>query len=58
VIVIDNVLWSGSVVDGDPEQDPNLRAILEFNDHVAQRDDCRAVMLPVGDGVTLVTRQL
>lgn len=57
VIVVDNVLWSGSVVDGDPGQDANLRAILDFNDHVAERDDCRAVMLPVGDGVTLITRQ-
>lgn len=56
VIVVDNVLWSGTVVDGDPDQDPNLRAILDFNDHVASRDDCRAVMLPVGDGITLVTR--
>ena len=57
VIVVDNVLWGGSVVDGDPEEDDNLQAILDFNDHVAERDDCRAVMLPVGDGVTLVTRR-
>ncbi len=56
VIVVDNVLWSGTVVDGDPSTDDNLRAILDFNDHVAARDDCRAVMLPVGDGITLITR--
>jgi caffeoyl-CoA O-methyltransferase len=57
VIVVDNVLWSGTVVDGDPGADANLRAIKEFNDHVSERTDCRAVMLPVGDGVTLITTE-
>lgn len=55
VIVVDNVLWSGTVVDADAEADDNLRAIRDFNDHVVSRSDCRAVMLPVGDGVTLIT---
>lgn len=59
VIVVDNVLWSGTVVDDEAdsgaEPDENRRAIREFNDHVTQRDDCRAVMLPVGDGITLIT---
>ena len=53
LLVIDNVLWSGNVID-DTVHDDNTAAIRAFNDLVAARTDCEAVMLPVGDGVTLV----
>lgn len=56
LIVVDNVLWSGAVVD-DRVQDENTVALREFNDGVARRDDVHAVMLPVGDGVTLIRRR-
>lgn len=56
VIVVDNVLWSGSVVEPDPD-DANRTALREFNDHVVARDDCDVAMLPVGDGVSLITRR-
>lgn len=56
VIVFDNVLWTGDVVDPD-EHDRDGIAIGEFNDHVAARDDVEAVMLAIGDGVTLVRRR-
>lgn len=53
VIAVDNVLWSGRVVDaGDTDRD--TEAIREFNDSIASRDDVDAVMLPIGDGLTLV----
>lgn len=55
MIVVDNVLWSGTVVDPGPDADANLRAIADFNDHVIERDDCDVAMLPVGDGVSLIT---
>lgn len=56
LIVVDNVLWSGAVVD-DQVVDANTVALREFNDGVARRDDVHAVMLPVGDGVTLIRRR-
>ena len=56
LIVVDNVLWSGAVVD-DRVQDANTVALREFNNGVARRDDVHAVMLPVGDGVTLIRRR-
>ena len=56
VIVVDNVLWSGTVVDAD-EDDANRTALREFNDHVVGRDDCAVAMLPVGDGVSLITKR-
>lgn len=57
VIAVDNVLWRGTVADPDAEEDDNLRALRSFNDHVVARDDCDVVMLPVGDGVSLITRR-
>lgn len=53
VIAVDNVLWSGAVVDPADSHD-DTQAIRDFNDHVVGRDDCTAVMLPIGDGVTLI----
>lgn len=53
VVAVDNVLWSGAVID--PERtDDDTEAIRAFNDHVAARADCDAVMLTIGDGVTLI----
>jgi len=52
-ILVDNVLWGGAVIDpGD--NSPDTVALREFNDHVAQRDDCDAVILTVGDGITMI----
>ncbi len=53
VILVDNVLWSGRVLDAS-DVDPNTLAIRDFNDHVSGRSDCEAVMLPIGDGITFI----
>ncbi len=56
VMVFDNVLWGGSVVDPG-NQDESTRAIRELNDFVAADARVEAVMLPVADGLTLVRRR-
>jgi len=53
VIAVDNVIWSGAVIDP-AVTDDDTEAIRAFNDHVASRPDCEAVMLTIGDGVTLI----
>ncbi len=55
VILADNVLWSGRVLDDDDQTD-DTRAIRQFNDHV--RDDPRVscVVLTVRDGVSVIRR--
>lgn len=50
LLVVDNVLWSGSVLDPRDETD---KAIAEFNRHVHGDERVEAIMLPVRDGVTL-----
>ena len=54
VIVVDNVLWMGRVLD---PQDDSDRAIVAFNEHV--RRDARVwnVMLTLRDGVMLIRRK-
>lgn len=56
LIVVDNVLWSGAVIDDDV-QDTDTVALRDFNDGVARRDDVHAVIVPIGDGVTLIRRR-
>ena len=56
VIAVDNVLWSGRVLDDAPadEIDESTRALREFNDRVVADERVECVMLPLRDGVTLV----
>ena len=51
-ILVDNVLWSGRVID-DAADDADTRAIREFNDYVAADPRVEAVMLPIADGLTI-----
>jgi caffeoyl-CoA O-methyltransferase len=55
VIVVDNVLWSGRVLDPSDETADTV-AIRAFNDAVAADERVVCVMLTVRDGVTLIRR--
>jgi caffeoyl-CoA O-methyltransferase len=56
VLLVDNVLWSGRVIDPDVSDD-DTSAIRAFNDHVAADDRVDTVMLPIGDGLTLAYKK-
>lgn len=57
-IVADNTLWSGRVVTARADDaDADTLGIMRFNERVANDASLRAVLLPVRDGVTLVTRR-
>jgi caffeoyl-CoA O-methyltransferase len=56
LIVIDNVLWSGRVVE-DGDDDESTRAIKEINDHVRNDPRVECVMLTVRDGMLLVRKK-
>ena len=55
VILIDNTLWDGSVAD-DAEHDPSTEAIRAFNNFVHEDQRVEMVLLPIGDGLTLVRK--
>jgi caffeoyl-CoA O-methyltransferase len=56
VILVDNVLWGGSVVEDDPA-DANRVAIRAFNDMVAGDDRVDTAMIPLGDGLTFIRKR-
>lgn len=56
VIVADNVLWSGRVLEEDPD-DEGTRAIQAFNDHVIADERVECVLLSVRDGMTLIRKR-
>jgi caffeoyl-CoA O-methyltransferase len=55
VLLVDNVLRGGRVLD--PGDSPGDRAIVAFNELVRADDRVEAVMLPIGDGLTLARRR-
>lgn len=55
LMVFDNTLWSGRVLDPD-EDDDDTRGIIELNERLATDPVVVAVQLTVRDGVTLVRR--
>jgi caffeoyl-CoA O-methyltransferase len=52
LITIDNVLWSGRVADASV-QDEDTAAIRTLNEKIAADERVDAVILPIGDGLTL-----
>ncbi|MEX0756418.1 MAG: SAM-dependent methyltransferase, partial [Acidimicrobiia bacterium] len=56
LLVADNVLWSGRVVDGGDETD-DTEAIRRFNRVVVDHPELEAVVLPISDGMTLARRK-
>ncbi len=56
LILVDNVLWLGRVVDSNANDEQTL-AIRGFNDHVTRDSRVECVMLPVSDGLTLLRKR-
>lgn len=55
VVVADNTLWSGRILDGG-DQTTETNAIRAFNDFVKNSPDLQSTLLPVRDGLHLVRR--
>ena len=53
LILIDNVLWGGNVIDESAE-DENTLAIRAFNQKVANDERLDCVLLPISDGLTFL----
>ena len=56
LLLADNTLWSGRVVDDSATDDDSV-AIRAFNDLVAADDRVESYILPVGDGLTLIRKR-
>jgi caffeoyl-CoA O-methyltransferase len=56
LIMVDNTLWSGLVVDP-ATGDENTEALKAFNDAIAADDRVDSYLLPVSDGLTLIRKR-
>jgi caffeoyl-CoA O-methyltransferase len=56
LILIDNVLWGGSVIDS-RDHSEDTKAIRALNDLIAHDQRVDAVMIPVSDGLTIVRKK-
>lgn len=56
LLITDNVLWGGQVVD--PKfDDKTTNALREFNEHVANDEKVDKIILPVRDGLFLIRKK-
>ena len=56
VILIDNVLGLGRIID-ETADDDDREAIRALNDFIVQDARVDAVMLPIGDGLTVLRKR-
>lgn len=56
LIAVDNTLWSGRVLDLS-DRSADTVAIRAFNEAVARDDRVETLILPIGDGLTLIRRR-
>ncbi len=57
-IIADNTLWDGKVIDlHGKKPDSQTKAIMQFNDMVAQDDRVEKVIIPIRDGLTIIYKK-
>lgn len=57
LITVDNVLWSGRVIDPDYDDDPDTIAIRHFNERLREDPRVEISMVPIGDGLTIARKR-
>jgi caffeoyl-CoA O-methyltransferase len=55
IILADNVLWSGKVVE--PKPDKDTQAILDFNSKIQRDDRVENILLSLRDGVMMIRKR-
>jgi len=56
-ILIDNVLWSGKVLESAEENDIDTKTLIKLNDLIHNDDRVQEVLLPIRDGLMLVRKK-
>lgn len=57
IILSDNVLWHGKVVEPLNDKDISTKAVLDFNTLLRNDDRIETVLLPIRDGLTISRRK-
>ena len=56
IIIADNILWSGKIIEKVEEEDYATKSIIEFNDKVNNDDRVETIILPIRDGLSLIRK--
>jgi predicted O-methyltransferase YrrM len=54
IILADNVLWSGKVINEKPDKDTQV--ILDFNRRIHEDQRVENVLLPIRDGIMMIRK--
>lgn len=54
VIIVDDILWRGEVID---PQDKRAKALDDFNKNIKLRDDVECLVLPIRHGVNIIRKK-
>mgnify|MGYP000032971133 CR=1 FL=1 len=54
ILIADNILWSGKVVEPVAHNDRHTQALLQFNRMVLQDERVESVIVPIRDGLNLI----
>lgn len=57
LILADNTLWDGKVVQEGPVTDKQTKGILDFNEKIKHDDRVEKVILPLRDGLTMIWKK-
>ena len=57
IILADNTLWDGHVVETAYDRDSQTIGIRRFNDHIAEDTRIEKVMVPIRDGLTIIRKK-
>ena len=56
IIIADNILWSGKILEKVGKDDQATKSIIEFNNKIAQDDRVKNIILPIRDGLNIVRK--
>ena len=56
IIIADNILWSGKVLEKVEKDDQATKSIIEFNNKIIEDDRVKNIVLPIRDGLNIVRK--
>lgn len=57
IILADNTLWDGHVVEATHQRDAQTKGVMAFNDHVCHDDRVEVLILPMRDGLSVIRKK-
>ena len=56
IIIADNILWSGKIIEKVEKDDQATKSIIEFNNKIIEDNRVKNIILPIRDGLNIVRK--